>query len=126
MSTTLVDPGAHRDRSHECEEQFKRRRAREVAALLDDALVAEHAANPLGCGGRSLPLQHVHNFLTAQPIEAVYCTSPRPGSRWAIVRTPRGGPPLVVGDADGYEAARHAIFLRQVAELRAFAEASDA
>lgn len=112
-----------RDRQLEVYERFDRdARARILALLTDEALIAEHGANPLG--PHSDALQRVLRYLRRALVPGKYvivAVRPWQEYRLATLTGVRGEAPVVLDDGPyaTQQEAMHAVFLRRVADLQA-------
>jgi branched-chain amino acid transport system permease protein len=103
-------------------ERFERGLRERLLERADEALVAEHAASPLG--PHSDPLQRLLTYFRRAPIEGKYVVlAVERDRRWRIGRISRADPATApVGleeeSFESYEAALHAVFLRRLAQLR--------
>jgi branched-chain amino acid transport system permease protein len=125
----IRDPRAYPDREQAWRVLHLAHRFRDVGALVTDALVAEHAANPLGLRPHfhSPALQRVVNTLRTHPIRARYELLDA-GGAFDLIAIERGAPPAVVPGVRyaTFEDAVHGLFLRRIAELRSLLEGGDA
>lgn len=100
--------------------RFAARSREEVLALVDDALVAEHAANPFGRHSDALDRVLVHLRARAVAGKEVILQE-RPGGAYRLGRlgARRGDPPTPI-DGPAYATvaeAEHAVFLLRLEEL---------
>lgn len=119
----FTDPSQVRDHSEDWLDYYYTRRGRDILALVDDELIAEHERNPEQTEGvHSRNLQEVLNHLRALPVIGktfAYAVEPYKKYRIGIV-TARGTECGWVGD-DVYpdeRSAVHAIFRYRLAEIR--------
>lgn len=124
----IATPAECRDHAADWIDYFYRRRGAEIAAMIDDDLVAEHERNPLQARGHhSTTLHLVLNYFRNAPIigkEFVYAVRPYEEYKVGVV-TGRGEPAAMLDDRTfaTEEEAVHAVFLRRVEELRGSVEA---
>lgn len=104
-------------------DRFDRALRERLAGLVTEALVAEHAARPLG--PHSDELSRVLTYFRGAPVEGKHVViAVERDKRWRIGRITRTDPsttPVLLeeGSYDSYEAALHAVFLRRLDDLRA-------
>lgn len=101
--------------------RFAARTREEVLALVDDALVAEHAANPFGRHSDALDRVLVHLRARALAGKEVILQDQGPGGGYRLGRlgARRGDAPTPI-DGPAYATvaeAEHAVFLLRLAEL---------
>jgi hypothetical protein len=119
---SLAYPNDYDDRALVWYGYHDRIRREEIRNLIDDELIAEHEANPIGYRQFHSPrLQRVLNYFRTQPVLGkyfVYATEPWEEYRIAIVRE-RGQPPDILEEPifGSEEQAMHGVFLRRVADL---------
>jgi hypothetical protein len=124
----IATPAECRDHAADWIDYFYRRRGAEIAAMIDDDLVAEHERNPLQAEGHhSTTLHLVLNYFRNAPIigkEFVYAVRPYEEYKVGVV-TGRGEPAAMLDDRTfaTEEEAVHAVFLRRVEKLRGSLEA---
>lgn len=111
-----------RDRQLEVYGLFEAQAQARTLALVDDEVIAEHAANPVGPHGDRL--QRVLRLLRRAPVPGKYVVvAVRPWAEYRIAALTgvHGEAPVVLDDGPyaTEAAAMHAVFLRRVAELRA-------
>lgn len=109
-----------RDRQLEVYELFDRRARERTAALVTDAVIAEHEADP--AGPHSDQLQRVLRYMRRAPIPGKYvvvAVRPWHEYRVAVLTGVHGEAPTVLDDGPyaTEEEAMHAVFLRRVADL---------
>ena len=110
-----------RDRQLEVYELFDRGARERTAALVTDAIIAEHEADP--AGPHSDPLQRVLRYMRRAPLPGKYViVAVRPWAEYRIAALTgvHGEAPTVLDDgpwATEHE-AMHAVFLRRLADLR--------
>jgi branched-chain amino acid transport system permease protein len=103
-------------------DRFERALRERLAGLVTDALVAEHAARPLG--PHSDELSRVLTYFRGAPVEGKHVVIAVERDKvWRIGRITRTDPsttPVLLdeGSYDSYEAALHAVFLRRLDDLR--------
>ncbi|GGJ71404.1 inner-membrane translocator [Streptomyces brasiliensis] len=118
-----TDPSQLRDHNQDWLDYYYKRRAKDILALVDDELIAEHQHNPEQSEGRhSKKLQEVLNHLRALPVIGktfAYAVEPYKQYRIGII-TQRGTECSWVNDSTfpDEKAAVHAIFLYRLSELR--------
>jgi N,N-dimethylformamidase beta subunit-like, C-terminal len=110
------------DRAEIVRERFERQLREQLLDLVDDALVAEHAAKPLG--PHSDDLARVLTHFRRAPVEGKYIVVAVERDRvWQVGRMSRRDPAHPVAlepeTYGSYHEALHAIFLRRLEELRA-------
>lgn len=125
----VTAPAECRDHATDWVEYFYRRRGAEIAAMIDDDLIAEHERNPMQAQGHhSATLHLVLNYFRNAPIigkEFVYAVEPYEQYKVGIV-TGRGQPAAML-DQTTYaseDEAVHAVFLARVDKLRAALQAN--
>ncbi|MGR8920879.1 MAG: hypothetical protein ACU85V_14790 [Gammaproteobacteria bacterium] len=116
------NPGGYPDKSLEWTQRFLRRRAAELAPLVDDALLEEHRADPRGEQQRhSHALKQILDFIHNQPADGksfAYAAKPNEEYRVGIMHE-RGREPTILDDvvyASEREAV-HAVFLERLRRL---------
>ncbi|RUX22297.1 hypothetical protein EOA13_36230 [Mesorhizobium sp. M7A.F.Ca.US.011.01.1.1] len=119
----LTDPRLYKDKYvQHFHPVFKDFRRRNVRPMVTREIIAEHAANPLGLRPdfHSLQLQYVLAYFRTISEEAMYLPIELPNNwGFSIVAAAQGRPPKVLCEEiyPTVDAARHAIFLKRVAEL---------
>lgn len=109
-------------------DRFERALRERLAGLVTDALVAEHAARPLG--PHSDELARVLTYFRGAPVEGKHVViAVERDKLWRIGRITRSDPsttPVLLeeGSYDSYETALHAVFLRRLDDLRAETQAA--
>ena len=121
MSAQPASMGQPADRAEIVRERFERGLREQLRGLVDDELVAEHAARPLG--PHSDRLARVLTYFRRAPTEGKYVVIDVERDRvWQIGRMSRMDPTAPVAlepeTYDSCEAALHAVFLRRLEELR--------
>ena len=118
-----TDPSQLRDHNEDWLDYYYRRRGKDILALVDDELIAEHERNPEQLAGmHSKRLQEVLNHLRGLPVIGktfAYAVEPYRKYKLGIV-TERGTECGWVSDEvyPDEKAAVHAIFLYRLDELR--------
>ncbi len=112
------------DRARIVHQRFRERSRERVLSLVDDELIAEHAADPLG--PHSDGLERVLVYLRTGPLagkEVVVCEQPFARYRLARLGEAKGDLPAPLSDEvyRTLEEAEHAIFLLRVEALRSAA-----
>jgi branched-chain amino acid transport system permease protein len=120
-------PDRRIDRAEIARDRFERALRRHTLGLVTDALVAEHAARPLG--PHSDDLARVLTPMRRAPVEGKYVVIAVERDRaWRVGRISRqdkSAPVALEGDSyDSYQAAMHEVFLRRLKELRETTEVS--
>jgi branched-chain amino acid transport system permease protein len=121
MTVALNGSAAVRDR-------FESSLRKRLAGLITEALVAEHAARPLG--PHSDELSRVLTYFRGAPVEGKHVVIAVERDRlWRIGRITRADPsttPVLLeeGSYSSYEEALHAVFLRRLDDLRAETQTS--
>jgi branched-chain amino acid transport system permease protein len=110
-----------RDRQSEVYELFDRGARKRTAALVTDAVIAEHEANP--AGPHSDALQRVLRYMRRAALPGKYViVAVRPWQEYRIATLTgvHGEAPPVLDDGPWAteQEAMHAVFLRRVADLR--------
>ncbi len=100
-------------------EHFNARTRTYLKSVIDEDLIEEHRKRPVG--QHSEPLERLLAYFRRLPLSEQYAVKKETEGGFRIVRLSglRGTPPKAVDDTayETLEAAYHAIFLRQVAEL---------
>lgn len=101
--------------------RFEERTRQVLLDLIDDDLIREHAAKPLG--QHSDKLERVITYFRSGAAAGKYvivCTKLHEEWRIGQLSGVRGQPPTIVGDErfSSIDAAFHGIFLRRIRELR--------
>ena len=114
--------GAGEDKALVARARFERALREQLAELVDEELIAEHRARPLG--PHSDELARVLTYFRGAPVEGKHVViAVERDKKWQVGRITRTDPatPVVLEEDtyDSYGAALHAVFLRRVAELRA-------
>jgi branched-chain amino acid transport system permease protein len=113
-------PRSH-DREAEVYALFDAELRARVRALIDDALIAEHANAPYG--PHSDALARVENYFRRAPIASKYivlAVEPWKDYRIAVLNGARGVAPEILTDSPSFpdeRAAAHGVFLRRVRDL---------
>lgn len=119
MSLPLVDKALH------YHERFDRRLREQLVKSIDDGLLAEHRANPLGqAGPQSDTLRRVLNYFRRAPQAGKYvviAVQPWREYRIGVLSGARGAPPKLLDQpaCATEEEALHAVFLARVRDLLA-------
>ena len=116
---------AARDKALDYYARFDREIRERLRAVIDDALIAEHAAKPLG--QHSDTLERVLNYFRRAPQPGKYIlVATRPWQEYhiAVISGTRGVPPKILdGPVFSTEKdALHGVFLRRVHDLMSDAE----
>lgn len=116
------NPNDYRDKTADFMDFFSQARARELAPLVDAALLAEHANDPRGGDTpHSATLHDVLNHLHYMPTDGksfAYAEVPYRRYRLGILRA-RGTPPSILEDrvfASEQEAV-HAVFVQRLTQM---------
>lgn len=118
----VTSPDQCRDHSADWTKYFYDRRGREIAAMIDAALIAEHEENPMQLlGHHSTTLHIVLNYFRNAPIigkEFVYVDEPYERYKIGLV-TGRGEPAAMLDETTYATEAEaiHAVFLARVNKL---------
>jgi branched-chain amino acid transport system permease protein len=122
MQMPVRNPNDYRDKTADFMDFFNRARVRELAPLVDTALLVEHAEDPRGGDTpHSAALQDVLNHLHYMPTDGksfAYAEVPYQRYRLGILRA-RGTPPSILEDrvfASEREAV-HAVFLQRLTQM---------
>ena len=121
MTVQPESKGRMTDRVEIVRERFHRIARERIRGLLNDEIIAEHAARPLGPHSDSLA--RVLTFMRAAGMEGKQVlVSVETDRRWRIARvtrTDRRRPLILEGDDfTSCEVALHAVFVQRVAALR--------
>jgi len=119
MSTPAVDKAFH------YYERFDHELRRQLKALVDEAVVEEHRANPLGAGGpHSEPLRRLLDYFRRAPQAGKYvvvAVEPWREYRIGVLSGARGVAPQVLDEPifASEEEALHGVFLARIRDLLA-------
>src|ERR1044071_1502390 len=119
MSTPATDKALH------YYERFDQELRRRLKALVDEAVVEEHRATPLGAGGpQSEPLRRLLNYFRRAPQAGKYvvvAVEPWREYRIGVLSGARGGAPQVRAEPifASEEEALHGVFLARIRDLLA-------
>lgn len=122
MRVPVRNPNDYRDKTADFMDFFARTRRRELAPLIDAALLAEHCEDPRGGDTpHSAALQDVLNHLHYMPTDGksfAYAEQPYRQYRLGVMRA-RGTPPTVHDDRvfTSEREAVHAVFMERLAKL---------
>lgn len=113
--------GDGRDRAWVVHARFRERGREQVLPLVDDALIAEHEAEPFG--PHSDRLERVLAYVRAEPLagkEIIVCEQPFARYRLARLGASKGDAPVAVSEIaySTLAEAEHAVFLLRIASLR--------
>ncbi|MBR0896690.1 hypothetical protein JQ616_17135 [Bradyrhizobium tropiciagri] len=109
------------NRDLEVHTRFRDEYATRILAMIDDKIVAEHAAGPLA--NHSVGLSRVLNFFRSAPMADKYiivCTKPWCEFRIAVLSEEWAVPPRIEENGVVYATeteARHGVFLRRIEDL---------
>jgi hypothetical protein len=123
----VSDPNQCRDHSADWTKYFYWRRGKDILAMVNNEIIAEHAANAdEHLGPHSDSLQTVLNYFRAQPVlnkEFVYAV--RPYQEYRLGRIKERGAPAEILDKPVFATeieAMHATFLARIQRLRKLVE----
>jgi branched-chain amino acid transport system permease protein len=120
MAFTSPEKGSANDRSLLVYARWDARTRQALRATIDDDLLSEHQARPLG--QHSDRLERVLNYFRRAPQAHKYvivCTRAWEEWRIGVLSGERGVPPRILDDRrfDSESAALHGVFLRRVDDL---------